>query len=322
MVSVIVPVYNVEKYLRECLDSICGQTYADIEVILVDDGSTDTSPIICKEYAARDRRFKVIHRPNCGPSEARNSGIKISTGSHIMFVDSDDIISPLTIELLLKLAEEEDADIVTAPFFEFSDSDKKEFSERLNRKSAMRGKEAALTMLYQSGDSLGLTNSPCGKLFRRSFWGDFKFTKEMLYEDLELLPMVTAAARSVVATDSIVYGYRRNNASRMGTFSSRRFDALTACNTLAEHFAADPELSRAAEDRRLSAAFNMLMLMGRHRFNEPARIDECCAIIRRQRRNSLWNKHVRFRNKAGIILSYIIGIRHFAHPFFARFLKR
>ena len=112
LISVIVPVYNAEKYLRECLDSIVNQTYKNIEIILVDDGSTDGSGAICDEYADKDVRIKVYHIPNGGASNARNLGIDNADGEYLMFVDSDDIILPYVVERAIKLALEHNADIV------------------------------------------------------------------------------------------------------------------------------------------------------------------------------------------------------------------
>lgn len=94
MISVIIPVYNVEPYLKQCLDSVLQQTYEDIEVILVDDGSTDNSGMICDEYTLRDSRIKVIHNEHCGQSDARNKGMWAASGDVISFIDSDDYVSP------------------------------------------------------------------------------------------------------------------------------------------------------------------------------------------------------------------------------------
>ena len=103
--SVIVPVYNVEKYLKECLDSILSQTFKDFELILVNDGSKDSSPAICDEYAEKDSRVKVIHKENGGQSTARNMGIEKATGEFAVFLDSDDLLSPNTFEILIEKAE-------------------------------------------------------------------------------------------------------------------------------------------------------------------------------------------------------------------------
>ena len=111
MISVIVPVYNVEEYLEECLESIQQQTYTDIEVILVNDGSTDDSKEICERYCAKDNRFKLINQENQGLSEARNVGVRASTGEYIFFVDSDDVININVLEVLLPYMKT-DVDIV------------------------------------------------------------------------------------------------------------------------------------------------------------------------------------------------------------------
>ena len=117
MVSVIVPVYNAEKYLRKCIDTICNQTYRDLEIILVDDGSTDGSLSICDELADKDKRIKVIHKPNGGSTSARNAGLAAATGEYIGFIDSDDWIEPEMYEVLWKNCIENQADIAVVNKF-------------------------------------------------------------------------------------------------------------------------------------------------------------------------------------------------------------
>ena len=112
LVSVIVPVYKVEKYLNRCVNSILNQTYKDLEVILVDDGSPDSCPEICDGYAQKDKRVKVIHKENGGQGSARNSGLDVARGEYILFVDSDDYIAKNLIEITLQKAERFDADMV------------------------------------------------------------------------------------------------------------------------------------------------------------------------------------------------------------------
>ena len=100
LISVVIPIYKVEKYLCECVDSVINQTYTNLEIILVDDGSPDNCPAICDDYASKDSRIKVIHKENGGQSSARNAGIKIAKGEYISFIDSDDYVSPVYIEQL------------------------------------------------------------------------------------------------------------------------------------------------------------------------------------------------------------------------------
>ena len=123
MVSVIVPIYNVEKYLKRCIDSILNQTYKNLEIILVDDGSPDKCPQICDEYAKSDKRIKVIHKQNAGVSAARNDGLAIAQGDLIGFVDSDDFIHPSMYEEMVNYLVSQDCDLVSCGFSEFSDDD-------------------------------------------------------------------------------------------------------------------------------------------------------------------------------------------------------
>lgn len=111
-ISVIIPVYKVEKYLNRCVDSVINQTYKDLEIILVDDGSPDECPKICDEYAAKDSRIKVLHKPNGGVSSARNAGLDIASGDYITFVDADDYIEICAYEKMIKRAEDKDVDVL------------------------------------------------------------------------------------------------------------------------------------------------------------------------------------------------------------------
>ena len=116
-VSIIVPIYNVEKYIHKCIDSILSQTFTDFELILVDDGSPDKCGEICEQYALKDNRIKVVHKENGGLSDARNAGIDVASGKYIYFIDSDDWISPNSIISLLNFAEDNQCEIVQGGFY-------------------------------------------------------------------------------------------------------------------------------------------------------------------------------------------------------------
>lgn len=130
LVSVIVPVYNVEKYLKECVDSLLQQTYKNLEIILVDDGSKDQSGVICDEYAEKDKRIKVIHKDNAGLGYARNSGLEIATGGYVTFIDSDDIADPNLVELLMQGIQEHGVDTCIGGFKRIGDDGKTVFKEQ------------------------------------------------------------------------------------------------------------------------------------------------------------------------------------------------
>lgn len=121
MISVVIPVYNVEKYLAQCVDSVLDQTFQDFEIILVDDGATDSSGAMCDEYAQKDARIRVIHQPNGGLSAARNTGLSAASGEYIYFLDSDDYIEPTALADLVSVAEQEQADVVFFDGYVFFD---------------------------------------------------------------------------------------------------------------------------------------------------------------------------------------------------------
>ena len=123
-VSIVVPIYNVEKYLKQCIESIINQTLQDIEIILVDDGSPDNCPQICDEYAKKDSRIKVVHKKNGGLSSARNAGIEVATGDFIGFVDSDDYIELDMYEKMYNIAKENHVDFVVSDYYKVSDKGK------------------------------------------------------------------------------------------------------------------------------------------------------------------------------------------------------
>ena len=116
LVSIIVPIYNVEKYIKECIDSIINQTYKNLEIILVDDGSPDCCPKICDEYSKKDKRIKVIHKENGGLSSARNAGLDVAKGEYVSFIDSDDVVDEKFIETLYNLCIENNCDISECNF--------------------------------------------------------------------------------------------------------------------------------------------------------------------------------------------------------------
>lgn len=219
LVSIIVPVYKVEKYLPLCLDSILAQTYENLEVILVDDGSPDSSPAICDEYAKNDSRVKVIHQENKGLASARNTGLRNMTGDFFYFVDSDDCIHPSLIENALKEAEQENANIVqieleTVPS-DFNDYQKeipeyrKQIFDRveslynLDRDDKSRGKDIRLT-----------TTVVWTKLYRTEAFRKFLFPEGMrMHEDQMVAHRLIQMAGGMVFLDVPLYYYRMSEES-------------------------------------------------------------------------------------------------------------
>ncbi len=226
-VSVIVPVYNVEPYLEECLDSIVNQTYRNLEIILVDDGSTDRCPQICDQYASRDDRITVIHKENGGPGagDARNAGLACATGKYFISVDSDDILSDKLIKTLVSEAEEKDADIVACEFLEFNDSREIPSPNRsvVELSSQDFDGEEALESLMRNN----LKQVVWNKLCRQEAIAGIRFVKGVDNEDEFWAYEVMGNAKLFVQLSTPLIYYRRHPKSIMGKeYNVNRIKAL------------------------------------------------------------------------------------------------
>lgn len=205
LVSVIVPVYKVEKYLKNCLNSLINQTYKNWEAILVDDGSPDSSGEICEDYAARDPRFKVIHKPNGGLSSARNAGIDISGGKYVFFLDSDDFLHCNALEKLTEYAEQTNTDIVQCDFLRGTDVI---FPEILEASFLDYDNHSIFT-------SFAAKIITCGKLYKRNVIGDIRFPEGLINEDDFTTWKFYYNSRKIAVTNTPYYYYTVNPSSIM-----------------------------------------------------------------------------------------------------------
>ena len=235
MISVIVPIYKVEKYLRDCVDSILAQSYTDFELILVDDGSPDRCGEICEEYARKYPRVRVIHQENQGLSGARNAGMDVAKGEFLTFIDSDDMVSPEYLSTLLQALEDSDADLSACRPIHFLDGEKpKPGSSILVRNVVVSGKEACV-MLYDGREEMPV--NACGKLYRTALVGNLRFPIGRLHEDQAFTPLVCYRAKRVSAVVADLYYYRnRNNSITQERFSLKRYDDLWAVDQCIEFF--------------------------------------------------------------------------------------
>ena len=194
LISVIVPIYNVEKLLPRCIDSICAQTYQHLEIILVDDGSPDNCGKICDEYAKKDERIRVIHQENAGLAGARNAGILAATGEYLGFIDSDDHIAPDMYETLLKNIEEEDADIaICGRYLEFESGELVPMLT-FDEKQIFDSHEAVKRFLLSDGFDAAAWD----KLYKKSIWGDMKYPLYYISEDVPVTSQLLLKAKKVV----------------------------------------------------------------------------------------------------------------------------
>ena len=227
MISVIVPVYNVEKYLEECLDSIQNQTYSDIEVILVNDGSLDNSKDICEKYCKEDNRFKLINQANQGQSVARNHGVAASTGEFIAFVDSDDIIRQDYLEVLIRYMSEE-VDIVESQFTVH----KKEFFNE-NYKEINVIFEGDSEEAVKAVPKHVLSVNPVTKLYRRSVVEAVPYLEGLIFEDIYSGVGMLKYIRRIIKSDYTGYYYRQHGTSTMHrTFTEKNLNVFTVSDKL------------------------------------------------------------------------------------------
>lgn len=222
LISVIIPVYNVEKYIDECLCSVLGQSYENLDIILVDDGSRDSSAAKCDEYAAKDRRVRVIHKQNGGLSSARNAGLEAAAGKYVTFADSDDAMSRTMTEGLYKILCDHEADISICSFT--TELPAEEMSA--DGPSALFDRESALKELFRNRV---IQNFAWGKLYKRDLFAEVRYPERMLYEDVATTYKIFARAERVAVTALKMYFYRQHAESITGNrFSKEKLDIFRA----------------------------------------------------------------------------------------------
>lgn len=222
LISVIVPVYNVEKYLDQCVESIATQSYTNLEIILVDDGSTDCSGMICDKWSNKDARIQVLHKKNGGLSDARNAGIEIATGIYYMFIDSDDTIAVDTIQLMYEAIVSDNCEIAVCNMVRTYENDEQEpFYAPVHAKTVLADNKRFETLRQPS---------VCNKMFRASLFKEVRFPKGRYYEDTFIYHILAYHANRIVLTGHDGYYYRSRRESILGQpqYTERYFDFIEA----------------------------------------------------------------------------------------------
>lgn len=231
--SIVLPIYNVERYLQRCLDSVLGQTYKNYEVIMVDDGSTDNCPAICDNYAAKDARVKVIHKQNAGLGMARNTGIKNATGDYICFFDSDDFVTTNLLELCAKELEKENYDIVAFDYSDYKDGKVINSPKRAAKtvfKSERVRSEFLKLMIYNAGNIERIHCCAWNKVYSmqliRRIGFRFVSEKEYISEDYFSNLILFSEVNSVLVLPDKLYFYCYNGESLTHSYNPQRFDKI------------------------------------------------------------------------------------------------
>lgn len=303
-ISVIIPVYNVEQYLRQCIESVVHQTFRDLEILLIDDGSTDSSAAICREYEQQDPRIKVIQKKNGGLSDARNAGLDAATGRYIGFVDSDDYIDPDMYELLHGNALRHQADISMC-------RDRRVPSLK-DDYDLVGTKVYVYTTIPEMIKAIFLSRKTsmavCLKIYRREIFSQLRFSKGLTSEDADIILDTLSCCRGLAIQDVSKYNYRRRIGSitQQPVYTPKILDLGKVYQKNYERIISDyPELREVGEYRLWWAYREMLARIG-----ATSDVSACADIIRkiqgklrRHIRNILHNPYMSMGQRIATVLA-------------------
>ena len=300
LITVIVPCYNVEKYLPKCVDSIINQTYQNLEIILVDDGSPDNCGKVCDDYALKDARIKVIHKPNGGLSDARNVAIDIAKGEWITFVDSDDYVSLNYIETLYSLATSNNCQCSVVQPLSFYDGKIPKVISSNDKIEIMDNNEAISSLFYQTK----LDTSAWNKLYHRSLFSTgIRYPKGFLFEDNPTTFRLLDKCEKVVVSQQKLYYYRlREGSIERQDFTPEKLDqGITILRMMDKH----PEITNKFVDafkcKKASLALHFIMKMPL----EYKHKSDLWEYVTKNRWNVIWDNKARFKTRIGCLLSYL-----------------
>ena len=315
IISVIVPIYNVEIWLPKCIDSILVQTYKNLEILLVDDGSPDTSGIICDEYAKKDARVKVIHKANGGLSDARNAALEVMHGEWVTCIDSDDFISPDYIETLYTLCKKYNCKMSVADWYIFPMGTKPVLPRRKIKEYKFSREEALIQMFNQRYFDV----SACVKLYHKSLFNDVRYPKGMLFEDLQTtFKTILKCDTGVAYTNKMIYYYMFRPDSIEGTkFSEKKMNSAIKVFDVMKSYenVFNGEVKAALKSKLCSFCFHLVLKMPKEYERGKVLYD----YIKRVRLNVMLNRNTRLKNRVACAISYLgLGVTRFAFSFVDR----
>jgi len=308
LINMIVPVHNVEQYISKCIDSILAQTYTNLRIILVDDGSSDKCPEICDRYARRDTRVKVIHCLNNGQAAARNRGLDLlhdryppeSRGDYVAFVDADDYIAPDYIEFLHNLIVDNNADIAQCGHYVVFSETRMVDKNRDHNTTVLNKTQAIESLCYNGIYDI----TACSKLYRVDIFNNIRFPEGYLYEDTAVCYLVAEKAKSIVVNMTPKYYYiqRYNSTANSVLWQEYKYQFLAAgdemANYISEHY---PELTKAANVKRVFVRLSTLSQMVNCNHYDKERIAEMTQVIKKYGRDVLRDGKAAKRDKLGVM---------------------
>jgi len=267
LISVIIPAYNVEKYLEKCIKTITHQTYTNLEIILVNDGSTDNTGKLCNEYSQKDKRIKVIHKQNGGQSEARNFALDVATGKYITFLDSDDYVSKDYIEYMYKLLKNNNADISVCAF-QIVNFENKKYKTEETEINIYSTEKAFENLLYSEGIEVAVW----AKLFPKEYFDDIRFPVGEKYEDIAIIALLmNKATRIVYGNKKCYFYYTRQGSTSKSGFYKGELDYIKNVNFMLEYIKQNyPNTEHAVLRYKIYSHFRILriLLFSKNKNNE------------------------------------------------------
>lgn len=303
-VAIIIPAYNVERYIRRCLDSVISQSYENIEILLVDDGSTDSTGIICDEYGVKDDRFRVYHKVNGGLSDARNYALDRLDEDikYVTFIDSDDWVSRFYIENLYNAIKLTQSEMSAASFNEVFNEDfnTPKRADLINLKK-VNNQTYLMRLLYQDHAEF----SAGAKMYEKKTFENLRYPVGELYEDIPVTYQTIKNSLSIAMIDNVdYYYYQRSSSIQNMTFNIRKLDCVKNCHKLMNNVKNDfPGLSDAAECRYLSGVFNILFQIPENGKYERIRKD-LWHEVEKYRKDVIRDIKARKKTRAACFLSY------------------
>ena len=299
LISVVVPVYNVEKYLKRCLNSILVQTYSNLEILLIDDGSTDQSGQICDEFAKLDSRIRVLHKNNGGLSDARNVGIEAAKGEYVTFVDSDDYVDEDLIEYLYKMIEQTHTEMSVCINRLYNEKTRKfQIGADDGKKEILTVHESIKRLLYRQNFFV----SACAKLYKKDLFLNIRYPKGKLYEDTAVTYKLVLKAGRIAYGRSCKYTYCvRDNSITRSAFNPRQLDLVEAADSAVSDITKRfPDLAQAGMCFRLWARFSTLNRMSHVGPEFYLKREEIIQFIREHGDSVLRDRNTPQRDKKGI----------------------
>ena len=274
LISVIVPIYNVEKYLNNCIDSIISQSYKNLEIILVDDGSNDSSSGICDEYASLDSRVIVIHKNNEGLSSARNLGLDIAKGNLICFIDGDDYIEPTMIEKLFDNMINCNSDMSICDFYYDKYGIKKKTDVQRDSKELVFERKDKFSCLHN--DLGNLTVRAWGKLYKKELFDNVRYPDGKIFEDSNIICDLLDKAKAISYLLEPLCNYVYREDSIVNSFSVNHFDKIDSFNRKIEFFTKKKyfDLAIEEENRKALVIIKNLAKMKCYRINNKEVYDK------------------------------------------------